>query len=92
MDSTTLLESHKATIDRYLEHGVDPGSGIGAILENDLGAVMRRVDNETLMLMPELLRYLQSRGVPEAWGSAEKVREWKRLKRAHATAFEMGEG
>jgi hypothetical protein len=66
---------------RYIEEGVDPGSGLTAILENDLRAIVM-VDDDMLLVLPSLYRWLVNYAPSLAWGSPQKVREWMRARRA----------
>jgi plasmid stabilization system protein ParE len=68
---------------RYIEYGCYPGSGMLAVLENNLRAVLL-VDDRTLAHLPQIYRWLANNAPPEAWGSAEKVARWMK---ARATAI-----
>jgi hypothetical protein len=76
-----LPVSHTETVRRYIEHGIEPGSGWTLILSADLRAVVA-VDDDTREILPVLYRWLVNYAPSECWGSREKVREWIRARRA----------
>lgn len=81
-----LLES----LDGYLRYGHDPGSGLSAILRNDLMETFRRCDDQTLMVLPLLARYIYNSIPAAAWGSDARVERWRQRSRLwRATVVEQ---
>jgi hypothetical protein len=64
---------------RYIEQGLDPGSGIKEVLSNSLRAVVA-VDDTTLMNLPQIYRWVIFQCPLMAWGSPEKVIAWMRMR------------
>lgn len=81
------LEDHIETIQRYVHHGLEPGSGTRAVLENNLEQSLSRLDVTSLLILPDIVRYLRSNVFPECWGSREKVDAWIRKKREEREAI-----
>jgi hypothetical protein len=69
------LETLEA-LDRYLEAGVWPGHTLGAVLRNDLVAVMRHGDEAFRRDLRLLVLYLDNRVPAAAWGTEERVAWW----------------
>jgi hypothetical protein len=72
-----LLPDHlRAGMRRYVECGIETGSFLRAVLENDLEQVISRaapgLDQTDLYAIALFVRGLPA----EAWGSPEKVRAW----------------
>lgn len=64
------------TINRYVEHGCQPGDFVLAVLENNLREAFMRADNYNTAHMQEIVRYCYNEIPGAAWGSPEKVRLW----------------
>lgn len=65
-----------AGIDRYLEHGYQPGGFLSAVLENDLIAAFERADDQSKEALGSLVTYLYNYIPMAAWGSPERVIAW----------------
>lgn len=65
-----------AAIDRYLNHRLEPGSFLTAILSNDFVRATGRADSENLANLPAYASYLYNEMPMSAWGSREIVHEW----------------
>jgi hypothetical protein len=75
------LESHIAAIQRYVDHGIEPGSGTRAVLENDLLGAIQRLDPTSTEILPEIVRYLYNHVPMAVWGSPERVQQHLQRKR-----------
>ena len=64
-------------IKRYVEHGINPGSFMTAVLENDLHEAASRADDENINNLPAYVAYLYNEVPTSCWGSPEKVAAWK---------------
>jgi len=60
----------------YLRHGDEPCGFTRAILENDLRSALRSGDPVSLIVLPKLAQWLESRAPARAWGSPERVKNW----------------
>ena len=76
------LEDHIETIQRYVEHGCEPGSCTLAILENDLAGACANADMTSRYLLFDIVHYLYNNVSRECWGSPERVREHMQKMRA----------
>jgi hypothetical protein len=66
----------RLTIDNYAQHGLQPGSGIRAVLEGNLFTAMARCDEETIIALPAIVRYINDALHPSIYGSPEGVSRW----------------
>jgi hypothetical protein len=62
-------------LERYLEHRLEPGGFLRAVLENDLSTAIRRADNESMSALKSIVIYLVNNG-GDKWGSKELVHRW----------------
>ena len=63
-------------IKRYVEHGVQPGSFLTAIIENNLSRAVGQADNENLKNIPAFVSYFYNECPLACWGSPEKMKGW----------------
>ena len=61
---------------RYVEHGIQPGHFLMAVLCNDLIGAVGRADDENLRNLPAYVGYLYHEMPSVCWGSPEIVRAW----------------
>ena len=61
---------------RYLELGIDPGSGLRAVLENNLAMAMRCLDQDNRAQLYELYSLINSNFPGMSWGSPTRVANW----------------
>ena len=66
-----------AGLDRYVHHGLDTGGFLHAVLCNDLFGAVARADSESLLALPEIVRYIFNDLPNGCWGSEEKVAAWQ---------------
>lgn len=60
----------------YLEHGVDPGDFLTAVLENNLKEAFGRADENNIEALFHLVAYLYNEVPMNAWGSRENMNNW----------------
>ena len=65
-----------ASINRYVEHGLRPGSFVMAVLSNDLAAAFQTADDESHRGLRDILRYIRWEIPGTCWGSQAKVEAW----------------
>ena len=65
-------------LDRYVEHGTDPGSFLRAVLENDLFAAMRSAHPATVHASKDLVKYISAELPCACYGSKRAVADWVR--------------
>ena len=61
---------------RYIEHGIEPGSFLMAVLNNDLAEAIGRADERNMANLPAYVSYLWNEAPSTCWGSSEKVTAW----------------
>ena len=74
-----------ASINRYVEHGLRPGSFVTAVLSNDLAAAFQTADDESYRGLRDILRYIHQEISSTCWGSREKVEAWLKKERGGET-------
>jgi hypothetical protein len=60
----------------YIADGLVPGHFLRAVLRNDLQEAIFRGDEESLVALPCLVRWLYSEAPAPCWGSPSKVDAW----------------
>lgn len=63
-------------LDLYAKHGIETGSFLRAVLENDLAEAVIRADAQSLLCLPHLVTYIALEMPPTCHGSAERVQAW----------------
>ena len=63
-------------LNRYVKHGIVPGSFLYAVLCNDLKEAVACADDENIQQLPEYVRYLYNNVPSPCWGSVERVNAW----------------
>lgn len=63
-------------LNRYIDHGLRPGSFLQAVISNDLHDACRRADDENIKILPAYVAYLYNERQPECWGSNKIMEEW----------------
>ena len=62
-----IPEHLQAGILRYVEHGVQPGGFLTAVLNNDLLGAFRRADPESRKAIPDIVNWFQNNH-PDLYG------------------------
>jgi len=62
---------------RFLDRGIEPGSFLTAVLENDLLGAIKHGDAEAIAGLPHIVKFLWNKCPGNAWGSPETVRAWR---------------
>jgi hypothetical protein len=63
-------------IDRYVEHHIEPGGFLRAVLENNLKEALGRADMENRYALFDIVSYIYNECPFQCWGSPEKVGLW----------------
>lgn len=78
-----MREDMYGSLERYLNHGIKPGSFLMAVLQNDLAGACGRADNCNIRNIPNIVGYIYNHLPGSSWGSAEKVQDYlKKFKEA----------
>lgn len=73
-----MKQSTLDSITRHVEHGVDPGHFVTAVLENDLKGAFMAADDQNRRDMHEIVAYCFNEIPSPCWGSPEKVKAWRK--------------
>jgi hypothetical protein len=71
-----IREDLIGALQRYLDHGIMPGSFMTACLENVLSEAFGRADHENIKNLHNIVGYLYNEFPADAWGSREKVQDF----------------
>jgi hypothetical protein len=79
-DNIYMLPEHmRGAMLRWIENGINPGSFLTAVLENNLLEAYGRADYINQQRMKDYMQYLYNYAPSGCWGSPEKVAKWKGL-------------
>lgn len=70
-------------LERYLNHGIEPGSFLTAVLSNDLKGAVMRADATNLHRLDQIVGYIYHHLPAHAWGSPTQLEIWKRIVKDH---------
>lgn len=71
-----IREDLYGALERYLNHGIMPGSFLTAVLENNLSEAFGRADICNEANMKNIVGYIYNNIPSYAWGSKEKVKQY----------------
>jgi hypothetical protein len=60
----------------YVERGIEPGSFLCAVIQNNLSQAVGLADPENLKNIPAYVSYLYNECPAPCWGSPEKMEAW----------------
>ncbi len=72
----TIPENILGALQRYVSDGIEPGSCVRAILENNLTEAFVRADHQTTAAMHAIVAYIYNKMPMHCHGSPEKVDAW----------------
>lgn len=64
------------SLTRYSQDRRPTGQFLEAVLANDLNDAVSRADDESVLLLRQIMQFVYCRLPGNAWGSREKVRAW----------------
>jgi hypothetical protein len=76
LDYTLLPEHLRGSMQRYIEHRIEPGGFLLALLSNDLREACGRADAVNRHLLFEIVTWLYSEAPSPCWGSPQNVIAW----------------
>jgi hypothetical protein len=71
-----IPERIERSIRSYVEHGVEPGGFVRAVLENDLQAAVQRADPDCFVALRSICHHIFNCIPEKAWGSRLKIAVW----------------
>lgn len=73
----SLIPRHmRGAVERYIMHGIPPGSFLTAVLSNDLKEAYGRADDENSAAMRGWVQFIYGYTPSPSQGSPEAVRAW----------------
>jgi hypothetical protein len=69
-------------IERWIDHGIEPGGFLMAVLCNNLKEAVCQADDTNINLLPAYISFFYNDAPSQCWGSPEKVLAWKLKKEA----------
>jgi hypothetical protein len=75
-DGYRVPEHTQDALRNYVEHGLEPGSFLTAVLTNDLFGALGRADYMNKVYLEEICRWIYNEIPADAWGSREAVDLW----------------
>jgi hypothetical protein len=71
-----IPENTEANIRRYVNYRIDPGDFLKAVLTNDLFEAYNRADEDNIVAMFFIVRFIFNQVPRCCWGEKETVRDW----------------
>lgn len=68
-------------IERYLEHGIEPGSFLTAVIHNNLAEAVGCADEENMANLPAYVAFFHNEAPSTSWGSEERMQQWIKARR-----------
>jgi|TARA_Y100000310_G_C20558322_1_gene751703 hypothetical protein len=68
-----------SSLKSWVEHGVQPGHFVTAVLTNNLFEAIARADSNNVKILQDIVQWVYSNAPSDCWGSVEKMKEWKGL-------------
>lgn len=75
-------EHNREGMERYIEHGIEPGDFLLAVLSNDLIGAFGKADHINMVNVQNIARWLFNNAPPSCFGSPEAVARWSNLRKA----------
>lgn len=60
----------------YIEHGLEPGGFLTAVLENNLRRAIAKADSVNRVVLPTIVQWIYSECPSSIRGSEEAVKQW----------------
>lgn len=79
-----IREDLFGALERYLNHGIMPGSFLTAVLENNLMEAFGRADIDNSYNLKNIVGYIYNHLPSNSWGSAVRVKDYLELIRKGA--------
>jgi hypothetical protein len=74
--NTEIPDWVKDSLSRYVDHRIETGSFLRAVLENDLFEAINRADKDSLMALPRIVNYIHNNIRSDCYGSEALVNLW----------------
>jgi hypothetical protein len=80
-----IPEHMRGGIIRYIDHGIEPGHFLTAVICNDLKGAVARGDDENQQILPDYVKLFYNYAPGECWGSKANMEGWIKLKNSPAS-------
>ena len=77
VDYSGLPESLRGSMKRYLEYGIDPGSFLTAVIENNLSDSFATADENNRIILFDIVQWFYSKAPMQCWKSRENRIAWQ---------------
>ena len=77
IDYSRLPAHNRAGMQRYIEHGIAPGSFLSAVLSNDLMGALGKADEVNRAQIFDICVFLYNEAPAGCYGSAAKFKAWR---------------
>lgn len=84
IDYSELPEHMRGAMQRYMEHGIEPGSFLMSVLSNDFMGAVGRADSTNKHRLADYATWLYNFAPPASFGSPAKVDAWVELRQSIA--------
>ena len=71
-----IPEGSRGGLRRYMEHRIEPGHFLMAVLSNDLYGAVARADDTNQAALVDYVKWLCNYADSRSWGSRERVKDW----------------
>lgn len=75
-DGYRIPEHTQGALERYLTHGLEPGSFLMAVLVNDLFGAVGRADSWNSAALADIVKWLYNEAPRGSFGNEELVNDW----------------
>ena len=77
-----LLPEHlRGGVERWIEHGVQPGSFLKAVLDNQLFQAHMNADDKSFLALRDICRWFYNHAPRGCYGSPEQTASWCEVRR-----------
>lgn len=81
--SPTMVED----IRTYIDHGVDPGNFLSAVICNNLKEAVGRADDADMAALPAFVAFFYNEAPSACWGSLDKMTKYMAAKAVKRTGL-----
>ena len=86
-DSHTYVPEHiRDAVVRWVEHGINGGSFLNAVVTNDLREACGRADERNSIYLRSIVAWFYNYAPSNCWGSREVAESWKGLQNLEVAA------
>lgn len=76
-ETARIPERYHGGLERWVDHGIEPGHFLRAVLKNDLKEALARSDEPTTSNMAIIVTWLYNHSPRGCWGSPEHYEKWR---------------